>query len=318
MQICGIVIKFAKNIQEVSSINSKSMKTMLKLMLLLMLLSYAGAQAEPMAGMPLVREGARWVHTEYYECSYPYIELGEPTVTAGRLYCYLLRGDTVIESETYKKCYRISMSRQQLWDTVGLPCSTAVPAACLRQDGRKVYCRFEGKPEFKLYDFDGPIVVEGYSGESTPSQMSIEGYSCAVFSDKDHLFIEGIGSVSSETGDLLYPYLPFATGMKFTKHGLSHVEDAGGKLIYMAANYGLYGDETGLRGDVNHDNVVDIDDLSICIDQLFICSSQVDEAFYEGDTTWRGWTFLRAADVNSDRVVDIDDVNAVINRILAK
>ena len=287
-------------------------------LILLMLMSFASTHAESASGLPLVREGARWVHTEYYECSYPYIELGEPTISAGRLYCYELRGDTVIESKTYKKCYRISLSHQPLWDTVGLPCSNVVPAACLRQEGAEVFCRFEGKPETLLYDFDGPAVVQGYNGNYRPSHMTIDGYSCAVFSDNYNQYIEGIGSVSEETGDLLYPIYPFALGMEFIKHGMSHVETADGKLIFMAKNYGLYDDETDLRGDVNRDGVVDIDDLNICIDELFNFRSQVDDEYFEGDNIWQGATFLRAADLNSDGMVDITDVNAVINKILHK
>ncbi len=284
-----------------------------------MLMSVVCAFTVSALGMPLVNEGVRWVYAEHHVNVWIAEEYGLPSINEGRLYRYEMRGDTVIDSKTYKKCYCISMSRQPLWDTVGVHCSNEVPAACLRQDGYEVYCRFPDKPEFLLYDFDGPVVVKGYKGSPTPSTYTtIDGYRCAVYVSDwgNDLYIEGIGSVSRYTGDLLHTTFSYATGTIYTQHGMSHVENADGKVIFIGPDYGLYADETDLRGDANSDGVVDIDDVNLAISQMMFCMAQIDYNTWDEKTD--AINFVRAADLNSDGFVDIEDINQIINRIVGK
>ena len=115
-------------------------------LMVIMLISTVCSRSVLAQGLPMVSEGLRWVYAEHHVNVWIAEEYGLPSINEGRLYRYEMRGDTVIDSKTYKKCYCISMSRQPLWDTVGVHCSNEVPAACLRQDGYEVYCRFPDKP----------------------------------------------------------------------------------------------------------------------------------------------------------------------------
>ena len=295
-----------------------------------MALCVSSAAAQSEERLPLVREGARWVFTEQYTCIYPE-EMAQPSVDMGRLYRYEMRGDTVIDGVTYTKCYRISMSRDTLWGTMGyelqrgLTCSEVTPAACLRQDGRKVFYRMPGgTSEWPLYDFEGPDVLPGYHmtfNHCTP--VDVAGYECERYElyQGRHIsyFIEGIGTVSEQEGELLYPNLSLVPGLEYTLHGMSHVEDADGDVVFMGPNYGKYDDETDLRGDVNGDGLVDVEDLNAVINELFRFSAiQSNTVFGEDEEIFWVVPFKRAADLNNDGYIDIADVNAVVNHIVRK
>ena len=277
-----------------------------------------------------MREGAKWVFTEHYTCVYPE-ETALPSVDMGRLYRYEMRGDTVIDGVSYIKCYRISMSRDTLWGTmgneirIGLECSDVTPAVCLRQDGRKVFYRVPGgSSEWPLYDFGGPDVLPGYHmAFEHCSPVNVAGYECDRYElyQNRHIsyFVEGVGTVSEQEGELLYPFMPLVPGLEYTLHGMSHVEDDGGDVIFMGPNYGKYDDETDLRGDVNGDGLVDVDDLNADINELFRYNGiQSNTEFGEDEENFWVVPFKRAADLTNDGYVDVEDVNAVVNRIVRK
>ena len=288
-------------------------------------------QAQGSDYMPLVREGVKWVHTEYYNCAYPDVDW-HPEVSMGRLYRYEMHGDTVIDGTLYTKCYRISMSRDTRWGTMGnemrmgLLCSPDSPAVCLRQEGRTVYYRMPGGSERILYDFESPNVIPDYNVSlSHGIPVEVAGYVCEVYEVIGYVnrricrIIEGIGSVSEKEGELLYPVYEYPLGLEFSYHGLSHVEDANGDVIFVGPNYGLYDDETDLLGDVNRDGVVDVDDLNAAINEVFRFNEIWNNTtFGEDEEDYYVVPFKRAADLNNDGCVDISDVNAVVNIMVGK
>ena len=303
------------------------MNTNIKLVLFTLVICLTGMSAQPVERLPLVREGAKWVHTEYYECTYPDTDW-QPQVIMGRLYRYEMRGDTVIDGTAYTKCYRISMSRNTLWGTMGhemqrgLSCSASTPVACMRQEGRTVYYRLPGGRELKLYDFEGSDVLPNYRVEMTSGlPVEVAGCECEVYFVHDYScrIIEGIGSVSEMEGELLFPVFDYPLGLEYSFHGLAYVEDADGDVIFMGPNYGMYDDETDLRGDLDGNGVVDVDDLNAAINEVFRYNKIVDNTtFGEDEEYFYVVPFKRAADHNNDGYVDIADVNAVVNRMVHK
>ena len=259
---------------------------------------------------PLLREGVKWVcfETKYAEdCGY-YEE-------CDLFYAIEVKGDSIVDGTTYKKCYRYPLSE---WEKPFIKSSTKEPIALLREEGTKVYIIsskdnsfYEGQdyywyPIWKnmLEGQDGILYDFSDSDHFDPlGETEVEGRICKTYEFTggymEGVFVEGIGYDSQEDGDLLLPgYLgPFTVGYTYSCIGLHHVEDAAGNIIYKGANYGKYA-----RRDMNGDRKLDVEDVNAVINLIL---ETADPSQYE-----------TSGDANSDGKVDVEDVNAAINFIL--
>ena len=187
--------------------------------------------------IPLLHEGVKWVYYEkkyYLENPYAEAEPG-PVLTDSRFYTIEIKGDTVIDGTTYKKCYRYSDIDWN--EDFVMPCSNTEPYAFLREEDRTVYASvydyymngtghnpflnimedyaywimgdyfdpFEDK-EVKFYEFNESryFAFEGY--KPFLNQES-EVYSFKYpLTSRFGVFVEGVGFDSDLYGDLLTPF----------------------------------------------------------------------------------------------------------------
>ena len=261
--------------------------------------------------MPLLREGVKWVNLETV-----YSQEGEEYSEYDLFYVVEVKGDTVIDGITYKKCYRYP---RMTWDKPLIDCSTTEPIAILREEAPKVYIRsskdsYYGLGEERFWgdifiniDYGEEAVLYDFSdqGRFQPiGTAEVAGQPCQTFKFKDEpglagVFVEGVGYDSSIDGDLLFPgYMgPYTTGVKYSSIGLHHVEDADGNIIYKGANYGKCA-----RLDMDWNSKLDVEDVNAVINLIL---KETSPSLYG-----------RSADANGDGKVDVEDVNALINAIL--
>ena len=261
--------------------------------------------------MPLLREGVKWVNLETV-----YSQEGEEYSEYDLFYVVEVKGDTVIDGITYKKCYRYP---RMTWDKPLIDCSTTEPIAILREEAPKVYIRsskdsYYGLGEERFWgdifiniDYGEEAVLYDFSdqGRFQPiGTAEVAGQPCQTFKFKDEpglagVFVEGVGYDSSIDGDLLFPgYMgPYTAGVKYSSIGLHHVEDADGNIIYKGANYGKCA-----RLDMDWNTKLDVEDVNAVIN-LILKESKPSQ-------------YGRSADANGDGRVDVEDVNALINAIL--
>ena len=266
--------------------------------------------------VPLLREGVKWVCLESKFGIYEE-EFGT------RFYTIEVKGDTVIDGATYKKCYRYS---DVDWDEdFVIPCSKTEPYALLREEGRIIYgldykvfsCIME---DFSYWDLDYWIAVktprlyefnvnnnfhfEGYrsflnqqSEEYSFHSKHADGYFDNSYYGK---FVEGVGFDSDAYGDLLTPfyYSAFCSCSYRSETGLHHMEDADGNIIY----YGRAYTSDPLKGDIDSSGIVDVEDVNAAINIILKLKTISD---YPGN-----------GDMDGNGYIDVEDVNAIINIIL--
>ena len=166
--------------------------------------------------LPLLREGVKWVYLEKFHGMTE--DFSDATVDT-RFYTIELKGDTVVDGNTYKKCYRYSDTE---WDydlcIEGINCSKSEPAALLREEGRVVYAynannvfvdhaasdyfylwaiddwTANGEKDIKLYDFteNDYFKLIGYK-----PFMNLLSEVYSFHEDLNGLFVEGVGFDSS-------------------------------------------------------------------------------------------------------------------------
>ena len=266
--------------------------------------------------IPLLREGVKWV---YIETKYGMYGDSGDDYEIPRFYTIEMRGDTVIDGTTYKKCYRYSDVDWSNEDVIF--CSNSKPLALLREEGRALYAyngdnfyfrisqslaefpwwyewSEDGEKDLMLYKFDEDEYFK-FEGCIPFLNQNSEVYYYEEYGTERGVFVEGIGFDSDVYGDLLTPfyYGPFCLCIFYSEAGLHHVEDAAGNIIYKGAAY-----TEPIAGDLDGNGLVDVEDVNAAIN-IILKLKTIDD--YTGN-----------ADLDGNGIVDVEDVNILINKIL--
>ena len=208
--------------------------------LLTALMGGIAAQAQTADYQPLVREGVRWInHSHLSATNYG----GDNTY-----YAIEFHGDTSIVTDdvphSYKKCYRYNIDLTQPRTTISI--EGEKPVAFVREEDNNVYVIDANwiDTEYKLYSYQPGKVLfynryldtqepgwcEEYNYKNT---VEINGNACRSYEGDFGLFIESVGLVSEEMGDLLWPKWTLVPGDDYF-YGLEQLEDLHGKILYKA------------------------------------------------------------------------------------
>ena len=275
---------------------------------------YDGSDQLPDEYVPLLREGVKWV---CLETKYGIYGDAGDDYAIPRFYTIEIKGDTVIDGTTYKKCYRYSDVDWSNEDV--MICSNTKPLALLREERRALYAynydnfylnvsqslmgfpwydwSGNGKQDIMLYKFDEDEYFK-FEGCIPFLDQNSEVYYYNGYGTGCGVFVEGVGFDSDIYGDLLTPFYQgaFCDCVFRSEVGLHHIEDADGNIIYYGKAY------TADNGDTNCDGFVDVEDVNAVINIILNKKTQSD---YSGN-----------ADITEDGIIDVEDVNAIINIIL--
>lgn len=197
--------------------------------------------------VPVVREGVEWGYVAEY--IFPY---------SAEFYRMQLKGDTVINGKTYKRCYA--------YQTATLDTATATLRGFLREEWEKVYFipnpnevdiigswdvmkmpyrhRY-GDEERMIYDFNlnvedmfepvgVPVIIED------TYLVEIDGKMRKYFKDQEYSgaysFLEGTGAVGSMCGDLTYPFTTWPAGGVTVRFNFER-NVADGRIVYKSEEF---------------------------------------------------------------------------------
>ena len=281
------------------------------------------------------------LHLTYQVCMYaahPY----QPFVEEGKVwYCegydlttdhmFSITGDTIIQNVPYKKVYHKY--------PVAYNDDNFHYYAAVRESEKKVSIIYaDEEKELLLYDFSLGIINnstqiaenEYYQTYITWNIMTVsedyfmEGFDGDLHSEPDYYFTErrlvGFRSSVDENhfndvafysshiiegiGMQLHPFRPYSQAIKVSNNEnyeiLQVVKD--GKLLMKGGDFAGWPADF-LQGDVNGDELVDVEDVNAAIS--FILGESKSE-----------WDDV-SADINHDYKIDVADVNAIINIILS-
>ena len=212
---------------------------------MLMIALTSKAQETEYEYVPVVREGVEWGYVaEYY---LPY---------SAEFYRMQLKGDTVINGKTYKRCYA--------YQTATLDTATATLHGFLREEGKKVYFipnpneldiigawdimkmfyreRY-GNDERMIYNFNlnvedtfepvgVPVLIEDIC------LVEIDGKMRKYFKDEydAYSFLEGTGAVGRMCGDLTYPFTTWPAGGVMVRFNFER-NVADGRIVYKSEEF---------------------------------------------------------------------------------
>ena len=245
--------------------------------------------------VPLLKDGRQWI---YEFNGHPLgVENEDITdienfdfTTYSDFYALYLDGDTLIDGQTYMKCYYKAIYKK----TFGELASEKYPVAYLREDGKKVYLihnkrnhRYLGNV-FPYYDYndvntlddtnlDGVYWIydfedmnEAYASDEWSnwdvSDEVVSGKWRKVFRSGIDSIIEGIGPDC--TGDLLSPICYLPTGYIYRcPAGLVMMKEKDGTIVHKGRRYTIFL-ESLLPGDVNGDWNVNVSDVTALINLI--------------------------------------------------
>lgn len=206
--------------------------------------------------VPIVREGVEWGHKAYGK-----FYAKDTTV----YYREQLKGDTIIEGKTYKKCYRYTENK--------LNTATANLAAFIREENKRVYVypnihrnfdhggfvvkdlsMTKDEKEYLVYDFNlantGETEVlcdiyKTYVKEVRDTIVGGQSRKIYTLSEKTRswgeftkrVVLEGVGSIYDEpfnTGDYIFPYQDQYVGETYwlwSRH-ITYEKNVGGDIVY--------------------------------------------------------------------------------------
>ena len=268
--------------------------------LLTLLLAAASTMMAYVNYQSVVRENVRWVCKAYVVNTFT----GEVYKT--HYYSIELRGDSIINGKTYKKCYSKILFGEPFYEKPYYvldfeSCATAL----IRDENHVVEVFYNGElaeGHFNLYDFSNreqSVKVYNYGPFARTGVTKVGDYEAYEYEVDGGKIVEGVGYVSDSFGDLLDFGLIYRTGSGTQAFwGLCLLEDNSGRILYKGPLYNDYIAELKRIADISGDGRVDVSDLSAAIDAAV------------------GKTENGKADVNCDGRVDIADVNTVVNVIL--
>ena len=104
---------------------------------LLVLLCWTGMQAQEHEYVPMLREDLTWVGWYHDDTGGDWNDI----------YCIKVKGDTVVNGITYKKCYRLRQEgyywrydpNHPIVNDTYYYCDPYVPASCMREEDGKVF-----------------------------------------------------------------------------------------------------------------------------------------------------------------------------------
>ena len=248
----------------------------------------------------VVRENVRWVCKAYFQN--PITE----EVLATHYYAIEMRGDSIINGKTYKKCYSKILFGEPFYEKPYYvldfeSCATAL----IRDENHVVEVFYNGElaeGHFNLYDFSNreqSVKVYDYGPFARTGVTKVGDYEAYEYEVDGGKIVEGVGYVSAGYGDLLDFGLIYRIGPVIQGFwGLCLLEDNSGRILYKGPFYNDYIAELKRIADISGDGRVDVSDLIAAIDAAV------------------GKTENGKADVNCDGRVDIADVNTVVNVIL--
>ena len=199
--------------------------------------------------VPIVREGVEWGNKAI---SFGYCD--SRTV----YYRAQLKGDTIINGKTYKKCYRYT---ERELDT-----STANLASFMREENKRVYVypnvkRYEQEFIAGFYDLavgyytDNENLEYDFNLQAGDTEIFC-GFRSSVNEVKDtvvngsirkkftlietnygqceRIVLEGIGSIKDfiETGDFIFPYQDQFSGRELWRRYVTYEKNVGGEIVY--------------------------------------------------------------------------------------
>lgn len=236
---------------------------------------------------------------------------------------FIISGDSVYNNISYKKVLHVY---PDLYDD-----NDHHNYAIVREEGKKVYIVFEGeREEVLLYDFSLGIItrsVEIANGECYISKYArnISTQTClqsdwSFCGDEERRYV--VFRSSRETtpnnfdsstiiegiGMKLHPFRPYGHVLETgnVDYEIEQVEE-NGKIILTGGDWYNYSYNyfDFLRGDVNGDKIIDVEDINAVINYFLGCNNS--EAYDDV-----------SADCDNNQIIDVDDVNALINIILDK
>lgn len=265
---------------------------------------------------PLVREGVVW-HYAYQMFSQD-LSMEESNKVEIVDHKVEFRGDTVINGQTYKKCY--------LYQTEKLNPSTTAPVAFMQETGGYVkviyggntkryattpyaYDKTEGeKVIYDFYNFDRLMrdaLPEEYTETAALELTTVEEVQLGdlpvpvhKYQFKDYIDVEGVGADAQLSGYLFDPYPEQPTGFSSMILGLIKLEDSDGNVLYKGKYYNKYINFLIGQSDLTGDGKVDMADINVAVSAVLGV----------GDND--------RADVNGDGTIDIADLNTILNAIL--
>ena len=281
--------------------------------------------------LPVIREGVQWVNekvtidhgdTTYSYYNYEFKGNDRP----GNSVCYRYSGKSMDDSLELSVAARFSMRYDAAYNSRVYPIYSCNLLERVIEEGRSIITDFTSDELLRIYSFG--YTTSDIEYNYTPNfyiyydrgihltrenlvevqPVTIEGITCSRFAylseqgDTLAYVVEGIGYDSRDMGDLLTPFTrkPDPTDDHQEYWGLSHVIKDG-QIIYKGMRYRPEAVE-GLKGDVNRDGKMNIEDVTVLIDHLL------------GSTTPA--FNINAADVDCDSVVSIADVTALIDLLL--
>ena len=210
---------------------------------------------------PMVREGVVWV---YYYKNVVLDERERPDLQDA-FYRMEFKGETEINGKTYHNCYH--------YFTDKLDAAGEVPVAFVREQDRRVYVVFndafecddviyqqknrnpksedyEDSGEYLVYDFAdmgqycamSPVSGLAPDGEETVQvgSNSCKRYYLSQNGVRRYSIVEGVGCETPVQGNLLIPLKLLANCTCDETRGLSHLEDASGRVLYQGPYYEKY------------------------------------------------------------------------------
>ena len=170
--------------------------------------------------VPIVREGVEWGHKAV---------LGYGSTAIVKYYRMQLKGDSVVNGTTYKKCYRYTDSE--------LDVSNSEIVALMREDDKKVYVYDYYNytiPYFyeKVYDIDSLCRVAKHI-----SVLNIDGKRRKLIETDDRRcrkFLEGIGVIDDDAhlSEFPFPFYPELSGSGYYDIYITYEKNVGGEIVY--------------------------------------------------------------------------------------
>lgn len=193
--------------------------------------------AEENEYVPVVREGVEWGHKAVY--------CGVNVETKVIYYREQLKGDTVIDGNTYKKCYRYTERE--------LNTATAELVSVMREADKKLYVRAQNARkslpivDYPLPNFEGEDAVYDLnpSNSEVINEITIAGKKrkmmsfVGVYGDRPSVvkFLEGTGFVDDNNNEYGLPMQMKCASLAIWDKFITYEKIVGGDIVYKTDDF---------------------------------------------------------------------------------